>query len=326
MSRRNFVLGSAAAALIHTLPRVVHASTWPTKAVRITVPFPAGSGTDSMARLLADKMRDPLGQPVIVENRAGAGGMIGSNSVARAAPDGYSLLMGIAATHASAPNYFKNYSYDPILDFAPITLVGSMPFVLLVRADSPFGTVQDLVALAKKNPGKLSFASIGDGSPHRFAGELLKQAANIDLLHVPMNGAAPALNDLMGGHVDMFFVDHFAARSVLSTGRLRILACTSRERPTFLPDVPTFIELGLSIEHLGWYGVFAPAGTPRPVIERLNTELVKAIHTQDVTDFLTNLGVTPSANTPEEFAAFLKRDNERWAKLIQASGVERPKL
>ncbi|MGH8790921.1 MAG: Bug family tripartite tricarboxylate transporter substrate binding protein [Cupriavidus necator] len=323
MSRRNFVLGSAAAALLHALPVASRAAAYPEKAIHLVVAQSPGGGSDSIARMLAEKISRPLGQPVVVENRVGASGTIGTEYGARAAPDGYSLLLGIAATHASGPNYFKKVNYDPIRDFAPITLVGTTPFILLVNGNLPFRTVPELVGYAKKNPGKLSFTSIGDGSPHRFAGELLKQAAGIDMVHVPAKGAAPGLNDLLGGHVDMFFIDPFSARSALATGRVRALASTSRERSAAMPDVPTLTELGYPIEHVGWYGMFAPAGTPRTIVERLNAEMVKAIRSPEMTELLTKLGTHPSPTTPEEFAAFVKRDYDRWTKLTQTSGVER---
>jgi len=309
--------------MLSTLPRIACAKTWPDKPIHITTAFPAGGGTDTMARKLAEKIRGPLGQPILVENRPGASGIIGTEYIARTAPDGYNVLLGIATTHASAPNYYKSLKYDPIRDFAPITLIGTSPFVLLVNAERPYSTVGELVAYAKKNPGMVSFASIGDGSPHRFAGELLQQAAGIQMIHVPFGGTAPATNDLMGGHVDIFFCDPYSTRAALETGKVRALACTSRERFSAMPDVPTFIELGYPIEHLAWYGLFVPAGTPRDVVERLNNEFVKAIRTPDFTALLEQLGFTPGPGTPEEFAAFVKSDNERWAKLIAAAGVER---
>lgn len=323
MSRRMFVLGSLATAMLQGLPRIAGASAWPEKPIIITIAQSSGASADSIARLLASKMSAPLGQPVIVESRPGASGTIGTRYVAHAAPDGYNLLLGIAATHASGPNYFKKTPYDPIRDFAPISLVGTTSLILLVNAEQPYRTVAELVAYAKKNPRKISFTSLGDGSPHRFIGEELQQVAGIQMTHVPAKGTAPALTDLMGGHVDIFFCDPFAARPALATGRVRAVTCTSPERLSFMPDLPTLKELGYPIEHLGWFGLFAPASTPKAIVDRLNAEAGKAIRSPEVSTRLTELGVTPSPNTPEEFAAFVKHDFDRWARRIQASGVER---
>jgi tripartite-type tricarboxylate transporter receptor subunit TctC len=284
-----------------TLPGLVagaaHAQAFPSKPMRLIVPFPAGGATDIVGRLLAQKLSETLGQPVVVDNRGGAGGTIGSDLAARAAPDGHVLLLGTSSTHAVAPALYARLPYDPVRDFSPVTLAASATILLAVHPSIPAKDVRGLIALARQRPGALAFASSDKGD-------------------------TPALADLAGGQVALMFGTAVSFLPYVKSGRLKALAVTNPKRSAIMPDVPTVAESGLpGFDALQWFGVFAPAGTPRDVITRLNGDLVKILRMPDVRDTLANLGAEVVGNTPEQFAEFQRTDAAKWAKVVKASGA-----
>jgi len=316
--------GAAAVLLTSALVDVTFAQgTWPSKPIQLVVPWPAGGGTDIIARTIANKLQARLGTPVIVDNRAGASGLIGTQYAAKAEPDGYTIVLGVTNTHAINPTYFKKLPYDPVKDFQPISMLAVGPHVLVVNAKLPVKTLPELVAMVKAQPGKLSFASYGNGSTAHLLGEQMKQTDHLDMTHVPYRGIPPALQDLIGGQVTMLFSTTAAALPHIKSGNLRALAITSEKRLELLPDVPTMIELNrpdATLNH--WYGLLAPAGTPRAVVDRLSKETRAALQGNDVKDTFTQAGVTPWPMSPEEFAAFIRSEIAKWGKLVKASGIQ----
>jgi tripartite-type tricarboxylate transporter receptor subunit TctC len=299
------------------------AQAYPTKPVRMVVPFPAGGATDIVGRLIAQKLSEAWRQQVFVDNRAGAGGTIGSDVAARAPADGYTILMGTSSTHAIAPSLYSKLPYDPVRDFAPITLVASATVLLAVHPSVPAKNVRELIALAKKQPNALSFASSGTGGISHLIGEHFKSLAGIQMLHVPYKGDTPALIDLTAGQVSLMFGTAVSFLPHVKAGRLNALAVTNPKRSPTLPKIPTISESGLpGFEALQWFGLFAPAGTPKEVISRLHGEIVKSLQLPDVQERLTGLGADVVGNTPEEFAAFLKADAAKWAKVVKESGAK----
>lgn len=294
------VLGLAAAL-------AAHAQSYPSKPVRVVVGFAPGGGTDIVARLLAQKLTESLGQPFVVENKAGATGMIGAKMVATAAPDGYTILMGHVNSQAIAPALLDRPQYDPIKDFTPVTYVGFVPNVLVVSSELPAKSVAELVALAKSRQKGLSFASPGVGSTNHLAGEILRAETNAgaQLVHVPYKGSGPAIVDLLGGQVDMNFDALSSIVQHLKSGRMRALAVTAPQRDPSLPDVPTMLELGFGGFNItNWYGVVAPAGTPRAIVDKLNSEIQRIIKLPDVAAKLDELGVRREEMSPEKFGQF----------------------
>ena len=284
LRRRALMAGLAVASLAGLAPGLAMAqSDYPTRPVTLVVPFPAGGSTDLVARVIAQKMTDGLGQQVLVENKGGAGGNLGSAAVAKSDPDGYTILMGTVATHALNPAIYKKMPFDAVADFAPISLLVTVPNVLVVNPDLPAKTVQELIALAKEKPGELSYASSGNGTPLHLSGELFKSMAGIDIVHIPYKGAGPALTDLLGNHVSIMFDNLPSSTGYIKEGRLRGLAVTTAERAASMPELPTMAEFGLpGYETYTWNALFAPAGTPPAVIERLNAEAVKAVQDPEV--------------------------------------------
>ena len=301
----------------------VQAQTFPSRPVRLVVPYPPGGITDILARTIAQRVSAAWGdQQMIVDNRAGASGNIGVASVARAVPDGYTIVFGNASTHAINATLFKKLQFDPLKDFEPITNVASVSNVLLVNPDMPVKTLADLIALAKAQPGKLSFASNSVGSSNHLTGELLKTMAKIDMFHVPYKSSTTAATDLMGGRLSLMFDNLTTAVPHVKAGRLRALAVTSERRVAALPDVPTMVESGLpGFVVTPWWGVFAPAGTPRPVVDRLNRDIVAVMKTPEVRDFFAAQGTDVIANSPEEFARYVKGEAARWGAVVRASGA-----
>ena len=301
----------------------VQAQTFPSRPVRLVVPYPPGGITDILARTIAQRVSAAWGdQQMIVDNRAGASGNIGVASVARAVPDGYTIVFGNASTHAINATLFKKLQFDPLKDFEPITNVASVSNVLLVSPDMPAKTLADLIALAKAQPGKLSFASNSVGSSNHLTGELLKTMAKIDMFHVPYKSSTTAATDLMGGRLSLMFDNLTTAVPHVKAGRLRALAVTSERRVAALPDVPTMVESGLpGFVVTPWWGVFAPAGTPRPVVDRLNRDIVAVMKTPEVRDFFAAQGTDVIANSPEEFARYVKGEAARWGAVVRASGA-----
>jgi len=285
------------------------------------VPYAAGGPVDLSARLIAPKLQQALGQPVIVENKAGAGGNIGADFVAKSAPDGYTLVIGAIATHAINPALYKNLPYDPVRDFRHIALLVQVPNVLVVNNDLPARTVADLVALAKRQPGKLDFASGSTGSTGHLAGELFKQLTGTYMVHIPYKGSAPAVSDLLAGRVALMFDNLASALPNIQAGKVRALAVTTVHRSTFLPDLPTLDESGLKgFDMTTWWGLMAPAKTPQPIVDRLAIEAMKAV--DELQDRWRAMGSErPSVRTPAEFTAFVERERKLYAELVRRSGA-----
>lgn len=300
------------------------AQPYPAKPVRVVVPFPAGGNADIFARAFAQKLGDAWKQIPIVDNRAGAAGIIGTQFVAKAPADGYTLLFGTTGTHTTNPAVYAKLPYDPVRDFAPVSNFADSPFLLVVHPSIPVRTLQQLVALAKSRPGQLDYASFGTGSSAHLAGEMLRTMAGINIIHVAYKGGPPAVNDLVGGHVSLMFNSLPAVLPLVKADRLRALAVASAKRSPTLPDLPTFAESGLpGFEAGSWYGVLAPAGTPREVITRLHAETVQMLALPDIRQKLAAEGADAIGNSPEEFAAQIRRDIERWEKVARAANIPR---
>jgi tripartite-type tricarboxylate transporter receptor subunit TctC len=304
----------------------VQAADFPSQPLRFVVPYPPGGPLDIMARMLAEKAREPLGQPVVVENRAGAGGNIGAGSVAKATPNGYTLVMGAVATHAINPWLFANLPYDPVKDFAPITLVASVPNVLVINPAfaeaNGIRSVADLIAYAKKNPDKLNYGSGGNGSAGHLSGELLKARADITALHIPYQGAAPAQLALLSGELNFMFDNLAAAAPLIRDGKVKALAVTTLKRTSLLPDVPTVDESGVAGFDLGtWFGVFAPGGTPPEVVATLNKAYAAAMNHPDVRQRLLAMGSEAEATTPEAFAELVRQEKAKYQEVVKLSGA-----
>lgn len=298
------------------------ATDWPTKPVRWVVPFPPGGAMDAIARTLGDKAGKALGQSFVIENKAGAGGNIGADLVAKAPADGHTIMITSIGMATNKPLYGK-LSYDPVKDFAPVSLLAVVPNVLVTNATQPnVKSVTDLVAAARKAPGQLSYASAGNGTSIHLAGELFTSLTGTDMLHVPYKGSGPAVADLLGGQVNYMFDSITSARSHLQSGKLRALAVTTAKRSTALPNVPTMAEAGVKgYEVSPWFAVFAPAGTPKPVIDKLNRALLDAMKQPDVAARFESIGAEAVGSSPEELASHLARESARWGKLIAERGI-----
>jgi len=302
---------------------VAFAQPYPSKPLRIIVPFAPGGATDLIARAVGQKLTESMGQPVVVENRTGASGMLGADLVAKSPPDGYTLLMASTAEIAINPSLYAKMAYDPAKDLAPVTLAGITPLILVVNPNTPARSVNDLVAQAKSTPGSVSFASAGNGSVQHLSGELLKTITRTEMTHVPYKGAAPALVDLLGGQVTMFFSGMPPAMPHVKSGKLRAIAVTTPKRSPAAPEVPTMAEAGIpGFDISNWFGVFAPAGTPNEVLNKLNAEIVKALALPDVKERLASQGAEVVGNTRAEFAAFIAAEMAKYAKLIKESGAK----
>jgi tripartite-type tricarboxylate transporter receptor subunit TctC len=296
---------------------------YPSKPVRIVVPFPPGGPTDVVGRMVATKLTEAYGQQFVVENRAGAGGTVGSEVVSQAAADGYTLLYGSTSTLAMAPSLYRKLGYDPRKSFAPVSLVSSGPLLVAVNAAVPAATLGQLIALAKEKPGTLNYGSAGNATPPHLAAELFKSLAGVDLVHVPYKGGGPALQAVAGGEVQLIFEGMVTLLPQIKAGRLRALAITGTSRDPALPDVPTVAEAGLPAFQVNfWSGLVAPAGTPPEVVTGLNAALRKSLATQDARDTLTKFGLVPATNSPAEFSRFIETEIARWEKAIQASGAK----
>jgi tripartite-type tricarboxylate transporter receptor subunit TctC len=299
-----------------------HAQTYPSKAIRMVVPFPPGGTTDILARTIGQRMTEDWGQPVVIDNRPGAGGNIGTDLAAKAAPDGYTLLMGTISTHAINASLYKKLPFDPVRDFSPVSRVGTLPNILVVHPSVPVKSVKELIELAKSKPGDLNFASSGVGTSLHLSGELFNSMAGVKLVHIPYKGSSPALADLLGGQVKIMFDNVPSALPHVKAGKLKPLAVTSAKRTAVLPDVPTVSESGLpGFEVTSWFAIFAPAKTPKDIVAKLNGEVVKILKAGDVKEKLAQLGVDAAPTTPEELAAFAKAETEKWAKVVKATGA-----
>jgi len=301
---------------------VAEAQTYPLKSVRIIVPFPAGGATDIMARLVAQRLSEMWAQQVIVDNRGGAAGTIGSDLAAKSAPDGYTILVGTSCTHAIAQSLYAKLPYDSVKDFAPVIGLATSTIVLSTHPSVPAKSVRELIALAKAQPNALSFASSGSGGVSHLVAEMFKSQAGIQMLHVPYKGDTQALADLVGGQVSLEFGTALSFIPHIQAGKLKALAVTSLARSPVMSDVPTVAESGLKgFEALQWYGLFAPAGTPREIVARINADTVKTLRTNDMKERLAKLASDVVANTPDEFAAFQKSEINKWAQVVKQSGA-----
>ncbi|HVL08850.1 MAG TPA: tripartite tricarboxylate transporter substrate binding protein [Burkholderiaceae bacterium] len=314
------LIGAAAFGVAAT--PAIAADKYPSKPVTIIVPFSAGGTTDILARIVGVKLGETLGETVIIDNRPGAGGNIGAAMVAKAKPDGYTLLMGTVGTHAINQTLYPKLNFDPIKDFAPLTRVANLPNLLVVHPSVPAKNVQELIAYAKANPGKLNFGSSGNGSSIHLSGELFKNMTGIDMQHVPYKGSAPAVTDLLGGQISMMFDNMPSAIQHVKSGKLRPLAVTTAKRSPALPNVPTIAESGVKgYEATSWFGLLAPAGTPPAIINRLNADLVKILAMPDVKKQMAEQGAEAYSETPAAFAGFIKTETAKWAKVVKASGA-----
>ncbi len=316
---RSFIALAAACAFAAT---AIAADVYPSRPVRIVVPFPPGGPADVLARTVGDKLQATLGQPVVVDNRPGAGGNIGMELVAKAAPDGHTLALAPAGNLTVNPSLYRNVPYDVARDFAPVTVIAAVPNILVVNAQVPAKDLAELIAYAKANPGKLNFASPGPGSGAHLAGELLKSSAAIDMVHVPFSGIAPAVTAVVAGDVQVMFAGSSSAMPHVTAGKLRALGVASPKRIASAPALPTLAESGLpGFDVTSWYSIVAPAGTPPAVVERLQREIAKALDAPDVKTKLAGLGAEPVANTPSEFSAMIKVESAKWGKIVKDANI-----
>jgi tripartite-type tricarboxylate transporter receptor subunit TctC len=298
------------------------AQTYPDKPIRLVVPFSAGGTTDILARAVGQKLGEHLGQQVVVDNKPGAGGNIGSDIVAKSAPDGYTLVMGTVGTHAINASLYKKMPYDHIKDFVPVSLVALVPNILVVHPSVPANSVKELIAYAKANPGKLNFASSGNGTSIHLSGELFKTTAGVEMTHVPYKGSAPAVTDLLGGQVQLMFDNMPSALPHVKAGKLKALGVTTAKRFPAAPDIPTIAEAGVpGYEASSWFGVLAPAGTPKEIVNKLSSEIAKILQTPEIKERLLSQGAEPVGNTPDQFTAFIKAETAKWAKVVKESGA-----
>lgn len=298
------------------------ADTWPSRSIKLIVPFPAGGAADTIARIYADKLSEALKQPVVVDNRAGAGTAIAADAVAKADPDGYTLSLAPAGQLTILPHVNKSINYDPFKSFAPVSLLASVPYVVAASPDTPISNLKELVAAAKKDPGKLTYSSCGPGTLCHLSGEFFKSLTGTDLLHVPFKGSAPAMNALLGNQVNLAFDTLTVLAPQIRDGKVKGLAVTSRERSPLLPNVPTAAEAGVSDFVVdSWFGLVVPAATPASIVQRLNAEVIRIGNLPDVRDRLGTQGLSVTTSTPEAFTQTIRADYERWGKVVDASGA-----
>jgi tripartite-type tricarboxylate transporter receptor subunit TctC len=309
-----------AAALVLACP-AAHAQTYPAKAITLVIPFAAGGSNDIVGRAIGKKLTEAWGQPVVVENRSGAGGLIGSADVAAAAPDGYTLLL-ISSTFTINPAIRKRMPFDTTKDFTPVALIAHSPLLFVASKDLPVKSAKDLLALARSKPGQITYASAGPGSINQIAAELIALSAGIKLMHVPYRGGAPALNDLIGGHVDVYVSSLPQVLQLAQNGQARALAVTSVKRTALLPDVPTLDEAGISgFDLSSWWGIVAPAGMPADVVNALNSEIGKMLNSPELSTFLSNEGAEAEAMTPRQFGDLMRLETERWTKVAHEANI-----
>ena len=326
LNRRHAIGALAAAAFAASGTSLVLAqTTYPNKPIRLVVPYPPGGPLDTAARALADRSKEALGV-IVVENRPGAGGNLGVDQVAKSPPDGYSLVIGAVATHAVNPWLFSKLPYDPIKDFAPITLIAHVPNVLVMTPERGdllgIRSARDLIDYARKNPGRLNYASGGNGSAGHMAGELMKSQAKISALHIPYAGAAPAQLGLLAGQTDFMFDNLASATTQIKAGKLRALAVTTSQRASSMPDIPTMVDAGLpGFDVSTWFGVFAPAGTPAPIVSRLNSAMTAALRSSEMRERLARMGAEPAPGTPEQFSELLRRELAKYQQVVKFSGA-----
>jgi tripartite-type tricarboxylate transporter receptor subunit TctC len=314
---RGLVLAASVLAI-----QAVQAQAYPSRPIRLVVPFPPGGSADILGRALAQRLGDGLGQSVVVENRPGAGTAIAAELVAKAAPDGYTLMLGTVSSHAINPALNPKLPFDPLRDFTPIAPVASIPFALLVHPSVPARTLPEFIGYARSKPGKLDYSSAGSGTSNHLAGELFEAMTGTYMVHIPYRGSAPALQDLIAGRVSVMFDLVLTAAPHVRSGAVRGLAVTGAKRSAALPDLPTIAESGLSgYEVSAWFGVFGPAGLPRPVVDRLNAEIARALAASDLQQRLASQGAETLAGSPDEFAAYLKAEIAKWGKVVRDAGI-----
>ena len=311
------------AASILAAPCVALAQAWPAKPVRVVVPFPPGGGTDIGTRIVAQKLQDAFGQAFVIENKPGAAGIVGTEFTAKSPPDGYTFMMGNIGTHAINVSLYKKLAYDPVRDFAPVSMVADLPLLLLVHPSVPAKSVQELIALARSQPGKLNFSTSGAGGSMHVAAELFKSMAGVDMVHIPYKGGAPAVADLIAGQVPLSFATVLETIQFVKAGKLRALAVTNNRRSVALPELPTISEAGLpGYQSISWLALFAPAGTPKEIVNRVSAETVRILKISDVRERLLAQGAEPIGSTPEELATILAADTAKYAKVIRESGYK----
>lgn len=322
ISRRGLALGLAAAGFVLAATQA-GAQNYPNKTITMVVPFAAGGSTDLVARILAQKLSEQMGVSVVVENRAGAGGNLGAAAVVKSAPDGYTVLYGTISTHTLNPLMAKKSAYDPVKDFEPVALVGSIPNVMVVHPSVPAKNVSELIAAAKADPAKYSYASSGIATPLHLSGEMFNKMAGTQMAHVPYRGAGPAMNDLVGGQVPVMFDNLPTSVEQIKAGKIRALGVTTKERVKQMPDIPTLDEQGLKgYETYSWQAIFAPAKTPKPVVDKLNAEILKALKDPALLARLDELTMTVTPSSPEKLGAFVEEQLATWTPITKATGVQ----
>ena len=323
LTRRTMIAGCAGGAITLAASSAGSQPAYPAKAITLVVPYPAGGTTDFLGRLVADQLKTGLGATVIVENKPGAGTTLGAGQVAKAPPDGHTLLMATSTTLAINKTLYRMLPYDPVADFTPIALVAAVPFALVVNPSLPVHSLAEFIAYAKSRPGELSYGSAGNGSPQHLGAEMLKSAAALDIKHVPYKGSVPAMLDVIGGHIPLMVVDLQPALPQIREGKLRALGVTTAARVGSAPDIPTLAEASLpGFELVAWQGVVAPAGVPRAIVDRLAGEIAKLMSAPDTRAKLNALALEPlTGSTPDNFEAYLKREIDRWQPIVRASGA-----
>jgi tripartite-type tricarboxylate transporter receptor subunit TctC len=297
-------------------------SDWPAKPLRLVVTFPPGGSSDAAARIVAPRLAERLGQPVVVDNRPGAGGGVGLDLVAKAPADGYTIVLASAGGLTANPSLYKKLNYDPVRDFAPITLFGSSPFVLLAHPSLPVSNVGDLLKAAKAQPGRLSYASGGNGTAMHLSGELLKSMGGVRIVHIPYRGSGPALMAVVGGETQLAIADITTAAAQIKSGRVKAVGLLSKERSPLAPEIPSLNESGLpGYDAAGWFGILAPAATPAPIVQRLNAEITAVLRSPEVRERFATAGLEPLPSTPEEMAALMKVEAVKWGRVIKESGA-----
>lgn len=319
--RMCFYLVFAQVLMLSLTASPAHAETFPSKPIRIVIGFPPGGGIDILARIIAPKLSDALGQSVIIDNKPGASGVLGMSSVAKAEPDGYTIFLGTTGNISINPTFLSNLPFDTERDFAPLMQVASVPFLIYTNPKLPVKTLSELVAYAKSNPGKVNFYSSGNGGLPHLTGELLNALAGIKTFHIPYKGSAPGLNDLIGGQIELGYDAVAIGLPHVRAGKLRALAITGTQRLSILPDVPTANETVPGLVAVNWYGMVVPAGTPKDVIQRLNREITKIIGMKDVREKLIAQGIDPVTSSPEEFGAFMKSETTKWGRVIRDANI-----
>jgi tripartite-type tricarboxylate transporter receptor subunit TctC len=320
LNNLRFVFGVLALAAVST---ATLAQGYPNKPIRFIVPYPPGGASDVLARALANKMSESMGQSIVVENRAGAGGNIGADFVAKAAPDGYTLLMGNIGPNAISPALYPRLPYDPIKDFTPISLVSSVPIVLVAHPSFPASNMKEVIALAKSKPGQFNYASAGNGSSNHLAMELLKSLAGVNFAHVAYKGGSPAMADLIAGHIQIAFDTLPVALPHVKAGKVKAIALAGTKGSSVLPELPTIADSGVAgYEASSWGGLMAPGGTPRDVVDKLNLEVNRALGQPDVRESLAKLGIEPVGTTPEQFATYIEAEIKKWKRVVSEAGIK----